>query len=130
MDRLGLWQPCRGQSRAQIVEVGVGRAGFKCLYVAAGTGHETFLAVGEPATTYREPAIPTPHRLVDWLTVSGLAVASCTTAQLDRARELRESIHVAATAAALQEALPASAVQVINDFSLFFYLPASNGASN
>ncbi|WP_223773088.1 CGNR zinc finger domain-containing protein [Streptomyces sp. 135] len=61
--------------------------------------------------------IPAPHRLVDWLTVSGLAVASCTTAQLDRARELRESIHAAATAAALQEALPASAVQVINDFS-------------
>ncbi|MFF4599567.1 CGNR zinc finger domain-containing protein [Amycolatopsis sp. NPDC001319] len=61
--------------------------------------------------------IPTPQRLVDWLAVNGLAVDSCTTAQLDLARELRESIHAAATAAANQEALPASAVQVINDRS-------------
>ncbi|MGY1454020.1 CGNR zinc finger domain-containing protein [Streptomyces sp. SS8] len=61
--------------------------------------------------------IPTPHRLVDWLAVSGLAVGSCTTAQFDLARELRESIHATATAAALQEALPASAVEVINDRS-------------
>ncbi len=61
--------------------------------------------------------IPAPHRLVDWLTVSGLAVPSCTHAQLDLARELRESIHAAATARALQEPLPTSAVQVINDRS-------------
>ncbi|MFI0240325.1 CGNR zinc finger domain-containing protein [Streptomyces sp. NPDC016845] len=61
--------------------------------------------------------IPVPRRLVDWLAVYGLAVDSCTAAQLDRARELRESIHAAATAAALQDALPASAVQVINDCS-------------
>ncbi|MFC8125388.1 CGNR zinc finger domain-containing protein [Streptomyces sp. NPDC057302] len=61
--------------------------------------------------------IPVPHRLVDWLAVYGLAVDSCTAAQLDLARELREAIHAAATAAALQEALPASAVHVINDFS-------------
>jgi predicted RNA-binding Zn ribbon-like protein len=61
--------------------------------------------------------IPTPQRLVDWLAVSGLAVDSCTSAQLELARELRESIHAAATAAALQDALPASAVQVINDRS-------------
>jgi predicted RNA-binding Zn ribbon-like protein len=61
--------------------------------------------------------IPTPQRLVDWLAVNGLAVDSCTAAQLDLARELRESIHAAATAAALQDALPASAVQVINDCS-------------
>ncbi|MEU0696796.1 CGNR zinc finger domain-containing protein [Streptomyces niveus] len=61
--------------------------------------------------------IPTPHRLVDWLSVNGLAVDSCTAAQLDLARELRESIHAAATASALQDALPASAVQVINDRS-------------
>jgi predicted RNA-binding Zn ribbon-like protein len=61
--------------------------------------------------------IPTPHRLVDWLTVNGLAVASCTAAQLDLARELRESIHAAATAAAIQEALPEAAVRVINDHS-------------
>jgi predicted RNA-binding Zn ribbon-like protein len=62
--------------------------------------------------------IPTPQRLVDWLTVSGLAVDSCTPAQLGLARELRESIHAAATAAALQDALPASAVRVINDSSI------------
>jgi predicted RNA-binding Zn ribbon-like protein len=61
--------------------------------------------------------IPTPRRLADWLAVNGLAVDSCSTAQLDLARELRESIHAAATAAAVQEALPASAVQVINDCS-------------
>jgi predicted RNA-binding Zn ribbon-like protein len=61
--------------------------------------------------------IPTPNRLVDWLAVSGLAVESCTTAQLERAWELRESIHAAATAAARQDPLPVSAVQVINDCS-------------
>ncbi|MGN5634367.1 CGNR zinc finger domain-containing protein [Streptomyces sp. AC154] len=61
--------------------------------------------------------IPAPHRLVDWLAVNGLAVKSCGTAQLDLARELRESIHAAATAAATGDALPASAVQVINDRS-------------
>jgi predicted RNA-binding Zn ribbon-like protein len=62
--------------------------------------------------------IPTPQRLVDWLAVNDLAVDSCTTAQLGLARELRESIHAAATAAAIQDALPASAVQVINDRSV------------
>ncbi|WP_328978079.1 CGNR zinc finger domain-containing protein [Streptomyces canus] len=62
--------------------------------------------------------IPTPHRLVDWLAVYGLAVDSCTPAQLDLARELRESIHAAATAAAIGAALPAAAVQVINDRSV------------
>ncbi|GGX13462.1 hypothetical protein GCM10010297_38720 [Streptomyces malachitofuscus] len=61
--------------------------------------------------------IPTPQRLIDWLAVYGLAVDSCTTAQLEFARELRESIHAAATAAALQDSLPASAVHVINDHS-------------
>ncbi|WP_405613699.1 CGNR zinc finger domain-containing protein [Streptomyces sp. NBC_01508] len=61
--------------------------------------------------------IPTPNRLVDWLAVSGLAVESCTTAQLAHARELRESIHAAATAAARLAPLPVSAVQVINDRS-------------
>ncbi|MFG3604273.1 CGNR zinc finger domain-containing protein [Micromonospora chersina] len=61
--------------------------------------------------------IPTPQRLVDWLVVNGLAVESCTGAQLALARELRESIHAAATAAAIHEPLPASAVQVINDCS-------------
>jgi len=62
--------------------------------------------------------IPTPKRLVDWLAVNGLAVESCTAAQLERAWELRESIHAAATAAAIQEALPESAIQVINDCSI------------
>ncbi|MGB8942574.1 MAG: CGNR zinc finger domain-containing protein [Streptomyces sp.] len=61
--------------------------------------------------------IPTPQRLIDWLAVSGLAVDSCTAAQLDLARELRESIHAAATAAAVRDPLPASAVEVINDRS-------------
>ncbi|WP_378730689.1 CGNR zinc finger domain-containing protein [Nocardia brasiliensis] len=62
--------------------------------------------------------IPTPQRLIDWLAVSGLAVESCTPAQLERARELRKAIHAAATAAATQDALPASAVQIINDCSI------------
>jgi predicted RNA-binding Zn ribbon-like protein len=62
--------------------------------------------------------VPVPQRLVDWLAVSGLAVESCTTAQLELARELRESIHAALTAAAIQDALPESAVQVINDRSI------------
>ncbi|PJX21138.1 hypothetical protein CAP48_17710 [Advenella sp. S44] len=61
--------------------------------------------------------IPTPQRLVDWLAVYGLAVKTCTTAQFNRARELREAIHAAATAAAIGEAPPASAVRVINDCS-------------
>jgi predicted RNA-binding Zn ribbon-like protein len=62
--------------------------------------------------------IPTPGRLVDWLAANGLAVDSCTTAQLEFARELRESIHTAATAAAIHDVLPASALQVINDCSI------------
>ncbi|MEB8342058.1 CGNR zinc finger domain-containing protein [Streptomyces endophyticus] len=62
--------------------------------------------------------IPTPQRLIDWLAVYGLAVDSCSLDQLDLARELRESIHAAATAAATQGALPGAAVQVINDRSV------------
>ncbi|MEB2528356.1 CGNR zinc finger domain-containing protein [Kocuria rosea] len=69
--------------------------------------------------------IPTPPRLLDWFEVHGLAVDFCTPAQLDHARELRESIHGAATAAAVQEALPASAVQVINDCSAQGWAAAS-----
>ncbi|MGW4058114.1 CGNR zinc finger domain-containing protein [Amycolatopsis sp. NPDC004747] len=61
--------------------------------------------------------IPTPQRLVDWLAVSGLAVDSCTAAQFDLARELREAIHAAATAAAIGDPLPTAAVRVINDRS-------------
>jgi predicted RNA-binding Zn ribbon-like protein len=49
--------------------------------------------------------------------VYGLAVDSCTDVQLDRARELREAIHAAATAAATRDPLPAAALQVINDCS-------------
>lgn len=62
--------------------------------------------------------IPTPRRLLDWLEVSGLAVDSCTAEQLELARELREAIHAAATATALQEALPEAAVEVINERSV------------
>ncbi|MEU2005483.1 CGNR zinc finger domain-containing protein [Rhodococcus sp. NPDC019627] len=62
--------------------------------------------------------IPTPHRLIDWLAANGLAVDACTPAQLELARALRESIHAAATAAAIHDPLPAPAVQVINDCSI------------
>ncbi|TDD87165.1 zf-CGNR multi-domain protein [Actinomadura darangshiensis] len=62
--------------------------------------------------------IPTPQRLVDWLAANGLAVDSCTTAQLELARKLREAIHAAATATAIQDALPVSAVRIINDCSI------------
>ncbi|MDV7351605.1 CGNR zinc finger domain-containing protein [Rhodococcus oxybenzonivorans] len=62
--------------------------------------------------------IPTPHRLIDWLSANGLAVDACTPAQLELARALRESIHAAATAAAIHDPLPAPAVQVINDCSI------------
>ncbi|GAA5114737.1 CGNR zinc finger domain-containing protein [Pseudonocardia adelaidensis] len=62
--------------------------------------------------------IPTPQRLVDWLAANGLAVDSCTTAQLELARQLRESIHAAATAAAIGAALPAPAVHIINERSI------------
>lgn len=58
--------------------------------------------------------IPVPSRLVDWFRINGLAVGSCTTSQLDHARELRESIHAVATAAAKQDPLPRSAVHTIN----------------
>ncbi|WIV61830.1 CGNR zinc finger domain-containing protein [Amycolatopsis nalaikhensis] len=61
--------------------------------------------------------IPTPQRLLDWLSVSGLAVESCTSAQLELARELREAIHAAATAAATEAPLPSAAVHVINSRS-------------
>ncbi|WP_072801897.1 CGNR zinc finger domain-containing protein [Rhodococcoides yunnanense] len=61
--------------------------------------------------------IPTPRRLADWLTANDLAVETCTATELGLARDLRESIHAAATAAALQQALPASAVLVVNDCS-------------
>jgi predicted RNA-binding Zn ribbon-like protein len=62
--------------------------------------------------------IPTPQRLIDWLEANGLAVDACATAQLELARKLRESIHVAVTAMARGEELPASAVRVINACSV------------
>lgn len=62
--------------------------------------------------------IPTPGRLIDWLSVNGLAVKSCSAAQLKRARELRESIHTAATAAATHDSPPGSAIKMINDCSV------------
>ncbi|WP_280300601.1 CGNR zinc finger domain-containing protein [Nocardia neocaledoniensis] len=62
--------------------------------------------------------IPTPQRLVDWLAINGLAVPSCTAAQLESARELRESIHAAATAAAVDEPLPSKDIEAINDRSI------------
>ncbi|MET9497883.1 CGNR zinc finger domain-containing protein [Streptomyces sp. NPDC006552] len=62
--------------------------------------------------------IPVPQRLADWLAVNGLAVESCTSAQLELARELREAMHAALTAAAVQDALPVSAVRVINERSI------------
>lgn len=61
--------------------------------------------------------IPTPQRLLDWLAVYGLIVDSCTTEELKLARKLREAIHAAATAAALDEPLPRRAVRIINDSS-------------
>lgn len=61
--------------------------------------------------------IPVPFRLVDWLAIYGLAVDSCSESQLDHARELRESIHAAATAVANQNPPPYSAIRVINDCS-------------
>ncbi|MET0317226.1 MAG: ABATE domain-containing protein, partial [Rhodococcus fascians] len=54
----------------------------------------------------RVERIPTPGRLVDWLVVEGLVVESCTDAQWERARALREAIHAVATAAAVGDALP------------------------
>nr|WP_314145699.1 CGNR zinc finger domain-containing protein [uncultured Rhodococcus sp.] len=62
--------------------------------------------------------IPVPERLADWLTLHGLAVESCTGSDLDAARELREAIHLSATAAAAGDRLPASPVRILNDHSL------------
>ncbi|MCP2251476.1 Conserved protein containing a Zn-ribbon-like motif, possibly RNA-binding [Prauserella aidingensis] len=62
--------------------------------------------------------IPTPQRLLDWFALHGLAVESCSAAQLDLAREFREAIHAAATAAAVGDALPEQALRIINDRSM------------
>ncbi|VXB21377.1 ABATE domain-containing protein [Aeromicrobium sp. 9AM] len=69
--------------------------------------------------------IPTPQRLTDWLEIHGLPVESCSNAQLERARALREAIHAAATAAATQDVLPTTAVRLINDCSAQGWAAAS-----
>lgn len=61
--------------------------------------------------------LPTPDRLRDWLGVNGLEIGVCTAEQLECARELREAIHLAATAAAGKDVLPWSSLQAINAFS-------------
>ncbi len=58
--------------------------------------------------------VPTPERLLDWFHENGLDVHSCTPRQLEHARELREAIHVAATAVATGSEPPASAVETLN----------------
>ncbi|MFC7375627.1 CGNR zinc finger domain-containing protein [Brachybacterium sp. GCM10030267] len=82
----------------------------------------TVLATSFTATLserHGEPVerIPTPKRLLDWFAVSGLPVDSCDGADLEQALELRESIHVAGTAVAQGETLPADRLEVINDCS-------------
>lgn len=74
---------------------------------------------GTLSERYGDPLerIPVPSRLADWLAVNGLAVETCSQSQLEHARELRESIHEAATAVANQDPLPSSSVRVINDCS-------------
>lgn len=62
--------------------------------------------------------IPTPQRLRDWLEASGLAVKCCNSNQLAVAKELREAIHAALTAAALGDTPPASAIETINGTSV------------
>ena len=62
--------------------------------------------------------IPVPERLADWLNLHGLGVGSCTDSQLDAARELREAIHLSATAAAAGDRLLTSPVRILNDYSL------------
>ncbi|MDQ1137751.1 putative RNA-binding Zn ribbon-like protein [Microbacterium sp. SORGH_AS 1204] len=61
--------------------------------------------------------IPTPERLADWLTERDLAVDRCSPADLTAAVELREAIHAAATAGALDQPHPQDAVEVINRFA-------------
>ncbi|MCJ1706527.1 ABATE domain-containing protein [Microbacterium sp. VKM Ac-2923] len=58
--------------------------------------------------------IPTPARLTDWLREVGLPIDACSPADLVAAVDLREAIHAAATARALDRPLPHGAVDVIN----------------
>ena len=68
--------------------------------------------LGEPVER-----IPIPRRLADWLGVNGLVVGSCTDTDLEHARELRESLHAAVTAAAVGAPLPMAAIRIINEYS-------------
>lgn len=82
----------------------------------------TVLATSFTATlTERQGApverIPTADRLLDWLAANDLFVEYCSEAEIGRARVLREAIHASVTAAALEDPLPAPAVDVINDAS-------------
>ena len=61
--------------------------------------------------------IPTAGRLRDWLSISGLAVDSCSDAELEQARSLREAIHESTTAVAADQLPPAAAVELINRHS-------------
>ncbi|MFS0712278.1 CGNR zinc finger domain-containing protein [Microbacterium sp. 2P01SA-2] len=65
----------------------------------------------------RVERIPTPARLQAWFERFDLAVARCSASELDRAYVLREAIHAAATARAQGAALPADAVDLLNEFS-------------
>lgn len=58
--------------------------------------------------------IPVPQRLADWLAGCGLIVEACSESELQHAQELREAVHVAATATAIGEPLPSAAVALIN----------------
>lgn len=58
--------------------------------------------------------VPTPERLLDWCHENGLAVDSCTSDQLDHARDLREAIDRVATAMTTDAAPPADAIETIN----------------
>lgn len=61
--------------------------------------------------------IPTPARLLDWFHEYGLAVKDCSPTQLELAKDLRESVHLVATAAALDDPLPSGGLACINEFS-------------
>lgn len=61
--------------------------------------------------------VPTPQRLVDWFRVHDLQVASCSETELEVSRDLRESIHLVATAVAANDALPLEELLLINQCS-------------
>ena len=61
--------------------------------------------------------IPTPARLADWLREVDLGVDACSPDDLAAAVELREAIHLAASAQAVGQPRPRDAVEVINGFS-------------